>query len=202
MGSNTDEDDLCFPLLQVSSIVIRRSLNGRCLIPVVLLLVVLFAFSVNSGNVHAASQLAFVPGCMPSTSKPILLPSPSLSPTPPSSLDQELIEKRVWYYISLVFDGRCQEAYNVLSPDERAQESFSDFKQNQNYTLFQGCWQINNISPSQTDSQSDVVSIQLTNVSCDTDSPIVYYDWILHFLLEQGQLMITSIGLYPAGAGN
>ena len=202
MGSNTDEDDLCLPLLQVSSLVIRRSLNGRCLIPVVLLLVVLFAFSVNSGNVHAASQATFVPTCTPSTSMPILLPSPSLSTTPPSSSDQELIEKRGWYYITLVFDGRCQEAYNVLSPDERAQESFSNFTQNQNYTLFQGCWQIGNISPSHSDSQSGVVNIELTNVSCDDNSPIAYFDWVLRLHLEQGQWVIVSIGLYPTASGN
>ncbi len=201
MDSNSDEDDLCLPLLQISSVVIRRRLNARCFVPVVLLLVVLFACAVNSGDAHADSQATFVPTCTPSTSMPILLPSPSLSPTPPSSSDQELIEKRVWYYITLVFDGHCQQAYDVLSSDMRAQEPFSDFTQNQNYTLFQGCWQIVNIFPSQSDTQSAIASIELTNVSCDDNSPIAYFDWILRFHLEQGQLVIVSIGLYPTASG-
>ncbi len=213
--SNSDEDTLCLPPSQVPSLVIRKRLNIGYLVLVVLLLVVLFSCGVDSGQVHAASQTIFVPACSPSTdaastsattSSPpsmlIPLPSQSLSPTPTSSLKQQPIEKWVWHYITLVFDGQCQEAYSMLSPEVRAREPFSDFKKNWNYTLFQGCWQIGNISPSQSDSQSGIVSIELTNVSCEEISPLAYFDWILHFHLKQGQLVITSIGLYPAGVGN
>ena len=213
--SNSDEDDLCLPLLQVPSVVILRHLDARCLVAMVLLLVVLFTCGVDSGDVHAASQATFVPACTPSTdatstpatppsptSMPILLPTPPLSPTPPSSPDQELIEKRVWHYIVLVFEGRCQEAYGMLSTGVRAQEPFNDFKQNHNYTLFKGCWTIDNIFVSQLNSQSGIVSIELTNVSCDDSSPIVYFDWILRLHLQCGQLVITSIGLYPTGVSN
>lgn len=94
------------------------------------------------------------------------------------------------------------EAYGMLSPEVRAQEPFSDFEQNHNYTLFQGCWTIDNIFVSQLTSQSGIVSIELTNVSCEDISPIAYFDWVLRFHLEQGQWVIVSIGLYPAGVGN
>ena len=130
----------------------------------------------------------------------LLPPAPHLL-TPPSSPDQALIEKRVWYYITLVFDGHSQEAYSLLSPDVRAQESFSDFKQNQNYTLFQGCWRIDSLFPSQSGSQEGIVSVELTNVSCDNNSSIASFEWILHLRLEDREPVITSIGLYPAEPG-
>jgi hypothetical protein len=211
-SSNLDEDDLCPPRLQISSLVIRRRLNARWLIAVVLLLIVLFAYGVDSGHVHAASQTIFVPACSPSTdatstsattSSPssllILLPSQSLSPTPTSSPKQQPIEKWVWHYITLVFDGQCQEAYGMLSPDVRAQEPYIVFLNDMEYTLLPGCWMIGRDSISQLDSRTWNVWIEMTQVSCDNNSPIVFYSWHFRVQVQDDQLVIVRIGLYPAG---
>ena len=199
----------------------RTATNARFLrivywILVLLVLLVSLCAYVNSpDNLCSGSQPTVALFCMASSNSQSIPPikqltltpvPPSPPSTPPCSTPQPPIplnlEKAATYYLELVLVGCYIEAYSMLSPEVRAREPFSDFKKNWNYTLFQGCWQIGNISPSQSDSQSGIVSIELTNVSCEEISPIAYFDWILHFHLKQGQLVITSIGLYPAGVGN
>ncbi len=209
-SSNLDEDDLCPPRLQISSLVIRRRLNARRPIAVVLLLVVLFACGVDSGFVHAASRATFITACTPSTdatstptpSMPILLPSPSLSPTPSSSPDQELIEKSVWHYIALIFEGSCQEAYSILSAALRAQEPYGVFLNDMEFVLLPGCWMIGRDYVSQLDSQTGVVDIEMTQVTCTDNSPIAYFDWHFRIQVQDDQPVITSIGLHPTAPGN
>lgn len=214
-SSNSDEDALCLPPSQVPSVVIRKRLNIGYLVLVVLLLVVLFSSGVDSGQVHAASQTIFVPSCSPSTdatstsattSSPpsmlILLPSQSLSPTPTSSSKQQPIEKWVWHYITLVFDGQCQEAYGMLSPDVRAQEPFSVFLHDKEFTLLPGCWMIGQDFVSQVDSLTWEIWIEMAQVSCTDFRPSAYFDWHFRLQVQDGQLVIVRIGLYVAGVGN
>ncbi len=199
----------------------RTATNARFLrivdwIPVLLVLLVsLCAYVDNPGNLCSGSQPTVAFLCMASLNSQSIPPAkqltftpvpPSPPSTPPCSTPQPPIplnlEKAATYYLELVLGGCYIEAYSMLSPEVRAREPFSDFKKNWNYTLFQGCWQIVNIFPSQSDSQSGIVSIELTNVSCEDISPIAYFDWILRFHQEQGQWVIVSIGLYPTASSN
>ena len=207
----SDEDAFCLPTWSVPSAITRRRLHVGYLVPVVLLLVVLFAGAVDIGDVYAASQAAFVPACMPSTgttstpaptSTPILLPGPLPSPTPTSSPAQQLIEKKVWHYITLVFAGRCMEAYAMLSPDEQAQERYNVFIQDKEFTLLPGCWEINQDHISQPDSQIWDIGVDMVQVSCIDSSSMGYYYWHFRMLMQNGQLAIISIGLYPTAPGN
>ncbi len=211
-----DRDDLDLPSSHARTATNARFLHIVYLIPVLLVLLLsLCAYVDSPDNLCSGSQLTVALLCMASSNSQSIPPAkkltltpvlPSPSSTPPCSTPQPPIplnlEKAATYYLELVLGGCYIEAYSMLSPEVRAREPFSHFKKNWNYTLFQGCWQIDNIFSSQSDSQSGIVSIELTNVSCDDGSPIAYYDWILRFHLEQGQWVLVSIGLYPAGVGN
>ena len=130
-----------------------------------------------------------------------LKPTPSPTPTP-IVVTQKLISKAVTHYIDLVLEERYWEAYKLLSAEEGAQEPFNDFKQNPNYTLSRGCWRIDRISAHRIDSQRGIANVELTNVSCGDNSPLAYYDWVIRLQLQQGHLVIVSIGLYPAAPAN
>lgn len=146
-------------------------------------------------NAHTKTKkMKPTPGPFP---PPTPTPSPTPSPTPPV-VTPELIMKTATHYLDLVLEGRYREAYALLSAAVRAQEPFADFVKNPNYTLFSGCWKIENIMASPLKSQGGIANVQLTQVSCSDDSPLAYYDWVIRLQLQQGHLVIVSIGLYPA----
>jgi hypothetical protein len=217
------EDTLCRSLPVMTS---RHPSPGYPLLAFVTFLVLLLFGQSACGESFAStcpgSQAAILSVCMPSshpkhthvamhthtktkklkpTPGPFPPPTPTPSPTPspiPPVVTRALIMKTVTHYIDLVLEGRYREAYVLLSAAARAQEPFDDFVKNPNYTLSSGCWQIGNIMVSPLDSQRGIANIQLTQVSCSDDSPIAYYDWVIRLQLQQGHLVIVSIGLYPA----
>jgi len=216
-----DEDNLCRSLPVMTSK--RPSPGYPKLASVAFLALLLFALSACGESFDSTcpgSQAAILSVCMPPshpkpTSKathahakkktlqptpgPLPPPPPTPSPTPtPVVVTSELIMKTATHYLDLVLEGRYQEAYAQLSAAVRAQEPFADFVKNPNYTLFSGCWKIENIMASPLNSQGGIANIQLTQVSCSDDSPLAYYDWLIRLQLQQGHLMIVSIGLYPA----
>jgi len=212
--SYSDGDDLDPPRSQARTATNARFLRIVYRIPVLLVLLVsLCAYVDSPDNLCSGSQPTVALLCMASSNsqsippvKQLTLtpipPSPASTPScPPPPIPLNL-EKTATHYLEIVLRGCDVEAYGILSPEMHAQESFSDFEQNHNYILFQGCWTIDNIFVFQLDSQSGIVSIELTNVSCDDNSPIAYFDWVLRFHLEQGQWVIVSIGLYPTAPGN
>ena len=212
--SYSDRDDLDPPRSQARTATNARFLRIVYRVPVLLVLLVSFSACVdNPDNLCSGSRPTVALLCMASSNSQSIPPAKqwTLTPIPlspastPSCLPPPIplnLEKTATHYLEIVLRGCDVEAYGILSPEVRAREPFSDFKQNWNYTLFQGCWQIDNIFSSQSDSQSGIVSIELTNVSCDDNSPIEYFDWVLRFHLEQGKWVIVSIGLYPTAPGN
>ena len=218
-------DNLCRSLPVMTS----RSLSPDCsllalVIFLVLLLLGLPACDVSFDDACPGSQAAILSVCTPLTPPkhthgatpvhkktkkmkptpgpfppPIPTPSPTPSPTPPV-VTQVLIKKVATHYLDLVLEKRYQEAYALLSAAVRAEEPFADFVKNPNYTLPGGCWKVGDIMATPLDSQRGIANIQLTQVSCSDDSPIAYYDWVIHLQLQQGCLVIVSIGLYPAAA--
>jgi len=192
LGSNSDEDDLCQSLIVTTS---QSLYTGYRILISVAFLVLIFSDLppyADSFSYACSSSLATIV-------------SPTLSPTPtslPVAVTPARIRKTATLYLDLVLERRYWEAYQILSVEVRAGEPFSDFKINQNYTLFSGCWTVDNILVSQLDNQNGIVNIELTNVSCDDNSPIVYYDWVIRLQLQQGHLVIVSIGLYPAAPAN
>jgi hypothetical protein len=152
------------------------------------------------GAMHAHKRVKRLKRLKP-TPGPFPPPTPTPSPTPsptPIVVTPDLIMKTATHYLDLVLEGRYQEAYALLSAAVRAQEPFADFVKNPNYTLFSGCWKIENIMASPLNSHGGIANVQLTQVSCSDDSPIAYYDWVIRLQLQQGHLVIVSIGLYPA----
>ena len=219
--SSPDEDNLCRSLPEI---VARPPSPGYLILAsvafLVLLLFSLTACGESFDSTCPGSQAAILSDCTPPshpkpTSKathahtktkklkptpgPLPPPTPTPSPTPtPIVVTPSLIMKTATHYLDLVLEGRYQEAYALLSAAVHAQESFADFVKNPNYTLFSGCWKIENIMASPLNSQGGIANVQLTQVSCGDDSPLAYYDWVIRLQLQQGHLVIVSIGLYPA----
>ena len=201
-------------------------------LPVVFLVLLLFGLAAceqSSGNACSSVQVTILFACIPPSlpqhthnvshphtrvkkfkPAPGPLPPPTPAPTPspipsPASpiVTRALIIKIVNHYIDLVLKEHYKEAYAILSAALRAQEPFADFVKNPNYTLSSGCWKISDIiMASPLNGQHGVANIQLTQVSCSGDSPIAYYDWVFHFHMEQGHLVLVSLDLYPAAPAN
>ncbi len=94
------------------------------------------------------------------------------------------------------------KAYAILSADERAQEPYDVFLHDMEFTLLPGCWMIGQDFVSQIDSQTGDVGIEMTQVSCIDGSPSAFFYWHFRVQVQNGRLVITSIGLYPTGVGN
>jgi hypothetical protein len=207
MQSNSEKDELNVPRMWFPSSGTRRRFHVGCIVPVMLLLIVLFTYEVNSSRAYAASREIVISGCTHSanasqTPALILLPNPSFSPSPPSTPTQENVEKRIWQYITLVFDGDCQDAYSILSLDQRAEEHYNVFIGDKEYTLLPGCWMIGRELISSVDNLTWVISIDIRQVACDTRSPIIFYSWNFSMQMQSGQLQISSISLNGVGVGN
>jgi hypothetical protein len=137
-------------------------------------------------------------------------PPPSLAPPAPYSI--LYIKEWLARYISAILDGeddaqvRIQKlrlAYNMLSPDIRVHLSFDSFVNNLEYSLSKdGCWLPGTALVSHPDALTWDIDVAMTNVQCSNYGHANYYaSWHFRVQLQQGQLWITSIGLYPtAGA--
>ncbi len=209
MKADSHKDERCLTRSQVPWVVVHEHRNPGCLIFMTLLLAVLFTCTIDYGHAHADAQVFLVSVCPASsdaTATPtptlILLPTPPSSPTPSPSPDQVLIEERVWQYIVFLVDGQCLSAYRMLSVDVQAQEPYAKFIEDMEYTLLPGCWIINSERISQFDGITWDDWIEMTQVSCDTHDPIAFFSWHIRMQMQGNQLVITSIGLYPSGAGN
>lgn len=133
-----------------------------------------------------------------------LIPSPTSTPTAlptPTRIGPDTVRKRVTDYVYPVLVGQYMKAYGFLSADVRVQEPYAVFVSDPEYTLYTGCWKVGQIFVAQGDAQTWEAGVEMTQVACDDDSPIAYFYW--HFRLQvQGELVITSIGLYPTAPGN
>jgi hypothetical protein len=145
------------------------------------------------------------PTLMPSpTPTPGVAPSQAPTPTPfPELTDQQVVTNTIQRYENLVVvDGAYRKAYNLLSTDLQARETYDDFIQNPNYTLKKGCWITGTMHVSQRNSLTWDGGVELTQVSCVDTTPIAHYDWHFEVQKQNGLFVITSIGLYPTGSQN
>ncbi len=108
------------------------------------------------------------------------------------------------HYIGLILRNNPDAhhlAYSLLSPEQMQQLSFTAFEQNMNYTLLSGCWRVVQISPP---------ALQKDGVTWETGAILDYmpyggkvvetFYWRFRWRVEQGQLVIVAIGLYPTGS--
>src|SRR5947209_19344401 len=148
-----------------------------------------------------AATRTLAPGPTPAAG---VAPSQAPTPTPFSGLpDQQVVTNTVQHYEDLVVvEGAYRKAYNLLSADLQASESYGDFIQNPNYTLKKGCWITGAMHVSQRDSLTWDAGVELTQVSCVDTTPIAYFDWHFEVQNQNGLFVIASIGLYPTGSQN
>jgi len=106
----------------------------------------------------------------------------------------------ITHYFELVLNQQYQQAYELLSADQQAQEPFSDFVKNPNYTLMPGCWTIDvTIAPQlEPDGETWHMAIEFEYVKYGDNTTITYY-WDLHLRMEHGHFVIDAIGLLPTG---
>jgi hypothetical protein len=212
-----------------ANIVKRLCYSCSVALALVLLSFCVLACSVASGcgasDVSSTCQSAVHPTVAPSpratarlivvpTATPTLAPSPTptagIAPsqastsTPFSGLtDQQVVTNTVQHYEDLVVvEGAYQKAYNLLSADLQASESYDDFIQSPNYVLKKGCWITSAMHVSQRDSLTWDAGVELTQVSCVYSTPIAYFDWHFEVQKQNGLFVITSMGLYPTGSRN
>ena len=222
MGTNSDsdEDDQHFSKLQRSAT--RNGFTARLRVALGLSLVLviiglgLVGLSTSSLVTNlGCSALALNSACQPPSHPTVIssprvpvssttIPSEALAPTPfPELTDQQAVTKTIHHYVVLVVvDGAVRKAYNLLSADLQSSEPYDDFIQNPNYTLKKGCWTTGNLYVSQRNSLTWDAGVVLTQFSCVDTTPIAKYDWHFQVQQENGLFKITSVGLYPMGAGN
>jgi hypothetical protein len=114
------------------------------------------------------------------------------------------VSQRTDHYIELILKnnvGSHQMAYQMLSAEQKQQESFNKFEHDMNYTLLPGCWQIVQVSPPtlKQDAVTWETGIVLEYVPYGGSAVETFY-WHFQWRVEQDQLVIVGIGLYPTGA--
>lgn len=152
-------------------------------------------------NRHVSTPHPSLPSVPTSTSTPTPTPTPPPSPTPTptstlSSNNPSLYDDFVRYYFQLVTSYQFHLAYRQLSAQLQTTEPYSDFVNNQNYTLSSGCWNIVRIPVTKKDGSTWNVGVELTYTSC-ADATIIFYYWNFHIQIKHGHPVITRIGLYP-----
>lgn len=83
-----------------------------------------------------------------------------------------------------------------------SRESYADFIQNSNFTLYSGCWSNVQIviSHQEPDGRTWNIGVEMIYSSCFNNNTICYY-WNTHWQIEHGHPVLVAIGLYPAGVG-
>jgi len=137
---------------------------------------------------------------------PTAIPSPTPSPSPmptPTPVTPAVVSSKTDHYIGLILQNDPEAhhlAYSMLSPQQMQQISFSAFEHDRNYTLLPGCWRVVQVSSP---------TLQKDGVTWETGAILEYmpyggkavetFYWHFQWLVEQGQLVIVAIGLYPTG---
>jgi hypothetical protein len=147
-----------------------------------------------------------VPTVLPKpTPTPTLVPSQTPTPTkPPITItpDRNIVQQKVTDYVTRVIAGNLLFAYDFTSSDFQSSVPYDVFTRNKNYVLWKACWRVANSYPSQRNSQTWDVGVELTQTSCVDGSVIATFLWHFQLQEQEGLFAITSIALYPTGVGN
>lgn len=177
---------------------VHRSRRGR--VPGWILV---FLLCVSLCSLSLSCVIQYPPGQLPS-STPGPTPSPNLTPTPsPTPVTPAVVSSETDHYIGLILRNNPDAhhlAYSMLSPEQMRQLTFTTFEHDMNYTLLRGCWHVVQISAPtlEKDEVTWETGIELEYVPYGGSTVQTYY-WHFQWRLEQRQLVIVAIGLYPTG---